>query len=53
MQRDFIEPGGFGESLGNDVAPLGATVPVVKRLLDGLRNIDPLGKTGPLPRGER
>jgi len=38
MQRDFIEPGGFGESLGNDVAPLGATVPVVKRLLDGFRS---------------
>lgn len=38
MQRDFIEPGGFGESLGNDVSLLGAIVPVVARLLTGFRN---------------
>lgn len=37
MQRDFIEPGGFGAALGNDVAPLGAIVPTVRRLLDGAR----------------
>jgi nicotinamidase-related amidase len=37
MQRDFIEPGGFGEALGNDVAPLAAIVPTVRRLLDGFR----------------
>ncbi len=33
MQRDFIEDGGFGASLGNDVRPLQAIVPTVARLL--------------------
>jgi biuret amidohydrolase len=33
MQRDFIEPGGFGEALGNDVSRLSAIVPTVAKLL--------------------
>ncbi|MEX1166464.1 MAG: isochorismatase family cysteine hydrolase [Hydrogenophaga sp.] len=33
MQRDFIEPGGFGESLGNNVALLSAIVPVCQAVL--------------------
>lgn len=37
MQRDFVEPGGFGESLGNDVAPLQAIIPAVNRLLQCCR----------------
>ncbi len=37
MQRDFIEPGGFGETLGNDVSLLGAIVPACQRVLEGWR----------------
>jgi nicotinamidase-related amidase len=37
MQRDFIEPGGFGASLGNAVSRFAAIVPAVRRLMDGLR----------------
>jgi nicotinamidase-related amidase len=37
MQRDFIEPGGFGEVLGNDVRRLAAIVPTVARLLAACR----------------
>lgn len=37
MQRDFVEPGGFGESLGNDVSAMKAIVPTVAGLLDAFR----------------
>ena len=37
MQRDFILPGGFGETLGNNVGLLAAIVPTAKRLLDTCR----------------
>ncbi len=37
MQRDFVEPGGFGESLGNDVSRLRTAIEPCRRLLEGLR----------------
>ncbi len=40
MQRDFIEPGGFGAALGNDVSQLDAVVPVVAQLLAWARSCE-------------
>lgn len=40
MQRDFIEPGGFGEALGNDITPLKSIIPTTKRLLDTFRRLN-------------
>lgn len=37
MQRDFIEPGGFGETLGNDVSLLSAIVPACQAVLAAWR----------------
>jgi nicotinamidase-related amidase len=37
MQRDFVEPGGFGESLGNDVSLLQAIVPACAAVLAAWR----------------
>jgi nicotinamidase-related amidase len=38
MQRDFLEPGGFGDALGNDVSRLQAIIPTVKQLLEAFRD---------------
>ena len=37
MQRDFLEPGGFGEMLGNDVSQLRRTIEPNKKLLAAWR----------------
>ncbi|GAA0918674.1 cysteine hydrolase family protein [Virgisporangium aurantiacum] len=37
MQRDFLEPGGFGESLGNDVSQLRRTIEPTAALLRACR----------------
>lgn len=40
MQRDFLEVGGFGDSLGNDVTQLQGIVPNIKQLLDLFRSLN-------------
>lgn len=37
MQRDFLEPGGFGQILGNDVSLLSPIVPTLQKLLEECR----------------
>jgi nicotinamidase-related amidase len=37
MQRDFLEPGGFGAALGNDVSLLSSIIPCVRRLISAFR----------------
>jgi biuret amidohydrolase len=38
MQRDFLEPGGFGETLGNDLAPVIEIIPTVAALIKTFRD---------------
>lgn len=38
MQRDFLESGGFGEALGNDLSQLQQIVPTLKRILEVFRD---------------
>ncbi|MGN6579378.1 MAG: cysteine hydrolase family protein [Bordetella sp.] len=42
MQRDFLQPGGFGETLGNDVSLLAVAVAPCRALLDSARRHDML-----------
>ncbi len=37
MQRDFVEPGGFGETLGNDVSQLRGVIAPLRRTLAATR----------------
>jgi biuret amidohydrolase len=37
MQRDFVDPGGFGEALGNDVSLLRKAIGPIKRVLEAAR----------------
>src|SRR6201994_1145955 len=37
MQRDFMEPGGFGETLGNDVSKLASAIEPIAAVLDAAR----------------
>jgi nicotinamidase-related amidase len=37
MQRDFLEPGGFGETLGNDVSLLASAIGPCRALIAGAR----------------
>jgi nicotinamidase-related amidase len=37
MQRDFVEPGGFGETLGNDVSLLRTVIPPLRTVLAASR----------------
>src|SRR4051795_2057945 len=37
MQRDFMEPGGFGETLGNDVSQLARAIKPIAAVLDAAR----------------
>lgn len=39
MQRDFVEPGGFGETLGNDVSLLRSSIEPCKDLLETARRV--------------
>jgi nicotinamidase-related amidase len=39
MQRDFVDPGGFGEALGNDVSLLRKAIEPTRRVLGAARDV--------------
>src|SRR5918911_1302001 len=52
MQRDFVDPGGFGEALGNDVSLLCRAVEPTRPVLDAPRATGMLGihtRSSPCP----
>src|SRR6202051_4009689 len=52
MQRDFMEPGGFGETLGNDVSQLERAVKPIASVLNAARDLGMLvvhNREGHLP----
>ena len=57
MQRDFVEPGGFGEMLGNDVSLLRSTIEPCQRVLEAARqrraDRDPHARGPPARPGRR
>ena len=37
MQRDFVQKGGFGEALGNDVSPMQKAIAPISKVLECCR----------------
>jgi len=44
MQRDFLLPGGFADSLGNDLKNVQPCIPVIAKLQAAFRRISPTSR---------